>query len=271
MTLQSTCAIVLKVAEHGEADKLVTCYSRELGRMTGLAKGAKRSSRRFVNKLEEFSLLQLFYRPPRDRRAWRSSARPNCSAHTCPCAPCTHGMWPLPTWATDPALHPRQRSGPTDLQPAVGPGRARPGRGRGQDRCPLSPAAPRRLKLPPRVAPVRSLRPARRSRPELPAAPGHRRSLLVRRNLPTLPGRNGQPAVGADHEFLAQAQRAGQERVAGCRCRPAPRTKPWRPCTALHPAPAAAGYPLLEIPARPPCRAATSGAGHPAGVARKSA
>ena len=65
MTLQSTCAIVLKVAEHGEADKLVTCYSRELGRITGLAKGAKRSARRFVNKLEEFSLLQLFYRPPR--------------------------------------------------------------------------------------------------------------------------------------------------------------------------------------------------------------
>lgn len=65
MTLQSTCAIVLKVAEHGEADKLVTCYSRELGRITGLAKGAKRSARRFVNKLEEFSLLQLFYRSPR--------------------------------------------------------------------------------------------------------------------------------------------------------------------------------------------------------------
>ena len=65
MTLRSTCAIVLKVADHGESDELVTCYSRELGRITGLAKGAKRSARRFVNKLEEFSLLQLLCRPPR--------------------------------------------------------------------------------------------------------------------------------------------------------------------------------------------------------------
>ncbi len=65
MTLRSTCAIVLKVADHGESDELVTCYSRELGRITCLAKGAKRSARRFVNKLEEFSLLQLLCRPPR--------------------------------------------------------------------------------------------------------------------------------------------------------------------------------------------------------------
>lgn len=65
MTVRSTCAIVLKVADHGEADELVTCYSRELGRVTGLANGAKKSTRRFVNKLEEFSLLQLFCRPPR--------------------------------------------------------------------------------------------------------------------------------------------------------------------------------------------------------------
>jgi DNA repair protein RecO (recombination protein O) len=33
--------------------------------VTGIAKGAKKSKRRFVNKLEEFSLLHFFYRPPR--------------------------------------------------------------------------------------------------------------------------------------------------------------------------------------------------------------
>jgi DNA repair protein RecO (recombination protein O) len=56
---------VLKVAEHGESDKLITLYSLELGRVTGIAKGARKSQKRFVNKLEEFSLLRFFYRPPR--------------------------------------------------------------------------------------------------------------------------------------------------------------------------------------------------------------
>ena len=65
MTLHSTCGIILKISEHGESDKLVTFYSDDLGRVTGIAKGAKRSKQRFVNKLEEFTHLQLIYRPPR--------------------------------------------------------------------------------------------------------------------------------------------------------------------------------------------------------------
>jgi len=65
MTLRSACGIVLRVADYGEADKLVTCYCSGLGRVTGIAKGAKKSKRRFVNKLEEWSLLRIFYRPPR--------------------------------------------------------------------------------------------------------------------------------------------------------------------------------------------------------------
>jgi len=65
MTLRGTCGIVLRISDHGESDKLVTLYSSDLGRMTGIAKGAKRSKRRFVNKLEEFSLLQLLYQAPR--------------------------------------------------------------------------------------------------------------------------------------------------------------------------------------------------------------
>jgi DNA repair protein RecO (recombination protein O) len=65
MNIRSTCGIVLAITEHGEADKLVTLYCSDLGRMTAIAKGAKKSKRRFVNKLEIFSLLQFFYRPPR--------------------------------------------------------------------------------------------------------------------------------------------------------------------------------------------------------------
>lgn len=61
-----TRGIVLKVTGHGESDKIVTLFSPDLGRATGIAKGAKRSKKRFVNKLEEFSLLDIIYRPPRN-------------------------------------------------------------------------------------------------------------------------------------------------------------------------------------------------------------
>lgn len=65
MTPRSTSGIILKVADHGESDKLVTFFSPILGRVTGIAKGAKRSKQRFVNKLEPFSRLQIMYRPSR--------------------------------------------------------------------------------------------------------------------------------------------------------------------------------------------------------------
>lgn len=64
MTSRTICGFVLKVTDHAESDKLVTLYCRELGRVKGIAKGAKRSKRRFVNKLEVFTLLQLSYRAP---------------------------------------------------------------------------------------------------------------------------------------------------------------------------------------------------------------
>ncbi|WP_457573545.1 DNA repair protein RecO [Desulfolithobacter sp.] len=65
MKERRTSGIVLQIRDHGESDKLVTFYSPDLGRATGIAKGAKRSKRRFVNKLEPFTRLSILYRPPR--------------------------------------------------------------------------------------------------------------------------------------------------------------------------------------------------------------
>ena len=56
-----TEAIVLNVADHGESDCIVTRYSRHEGRFSAIAKGARRSLRRFVNKLEIFSFLTISY------------------------------------------------------------------------------------------------------------------------------------------------------------------------------------------------------------------
>lgn len=54
-------AIVLRVHDLGESDKIVTFYSQQEGKLAGIAKGAKKSKKRFSNKLEIFSLLQVFY------------------------------------------------------------------------------------------------------------------------------------------------------------------------------------------------------------------
>ena len=53
----------MQVADYGESDKIVTFFSPENGKQVGIAKGAKRSKKRFVNKLELFSLLDIIYTP----------------------------------------------------------------------------------------------------------------------------------------------------------------------------------------------------------------
>ncbi len=63
-----SAAIVLDCREHGESDLIITFFCRHYGRLTGIAKGAKRSKKRFVNKLEIFSSLQVLHTIPQNNR-----------------------------------------------------------------------------------------------------------------------------------------------------------------------------------------------------------
>jgi DNA repair protein RecO (recombination protein O) len=63
-----SAAIVLDCRDHGESDKIITFFCKKLGRITGIAKGAKRSKKRFVNKLEIFSSLLITHTLPQDGR-----------------------------------------------------------------------------------------------------------------------------------------------------------------------------------------------------------
>ena len=54
-------AIVLRARPFGESDKIVSFFTRDHGKLTGIAKGALRSRRRFVNSLESFSLVNLTF------------------------------------------------------------------------------------------------------------------------------------------------------------------------------------------------------------------
>lgn len=54
-------AIVLDTTDHGESDLIITLFSQQSGRLSAIAKGAKRSKKRFVNKLELFTYLHIYY------------------------------------------------------------------------------------------------------------------------------------------------------------------------------------------------------------------
>ncbi|MYH39815.1 MAG: DNA repair protein RecO [Candidatus Dadabacteria bacterium] len=55
-----TCeALVLRKSSYGEADLLVTLFSRELGKFRALAKNAKKSRKRFGGRLDFFNRLAI--------------------------------------------------------------------------------------------------------------------------------------------------------------------------------------------------------------------
>lgn len=55
----STSALLLRAVDFGEADRIVTLLTPDLGRVSALARGARRSRRRFGGALEPFGLLQV--------------------------------------------------------------------------------------------------------------------------------------------------------------------------------------------------------------------
>ncbi|MEN8256373.1 MAG: DNA repair protein RecO [Thermodesulfobacteriota bacterium] len=59
MARHETEALVLKIFDHGESDKIITFFTLDLGKITAIAKGAKRSKKRFVGKLELFNHLNI--------------------------------------------------------------------------------------------------------------------------------------------------------------------------------------------------------------------
>lgn len=52
-------AIVLRLTDYGEADRIVTLFTLEQGKLQGVARGAKRSRKRFAGALEPFAHLKL--------------------------------------------------------------------------------------------------------------------------------------------------------------------------------------------------------------------
>ena len=61
MPLYTTNAIVIRSHHYGESDKIVTFFTKDFGKLKGIAKGARRSKKRFQNALDLFSHLRLIF------------------------------------------------------------------------------------------------------------------------------------------------------------------------------------------------------------------
>ena len=61
MPLFTTHAIVIRSLNYGESDKIVTFFTQDFGKLKGIAKGARRSKKRFQNALGLFSHLRLLF------------------------------------------------------------------------------------------------------------------------------------------------------------------------------------------------------------------
>ncbi|MBN1255644.1 MAG: DNA repair protein RecO [Deltaproteobacteria bacterium] len=61
MHLRKTDGVVLHRTDFKESDLIITLYTADLGKVSGIAKGAKRSKRRFVNNLQPFSYIRIVY------------------------------------------------------------------------------------------------------------------------------------------------------------------------------------------------------------------
>lgn len=61
MPIRRDEAIILRGRDYSESDRLITFFTRSNGRLTGIAKGARRSKKRFVHTLEPLSLVRVTY------------------------------------------------------------------------------------------------------------------------------------------------------------------------------------------------------------------
>jgi DNA repair protein RecO (recombination protein O) len=58
----ATSALVLRTRPYGESDRIVTLITEQHGKVTGIAKGAKNSRRRFAGTLEPFVQIRAVFR-----------------------------------------------------------------------------------------------------------------------------------------------------------------------------------------------------------------
>lgn len=70
MTIEFSDGVVLRLIPYGDADQVATLFTRTHGRITTMARGARRSKRRFGGALGQLVVSQLALRPPARGDMW---------------------------------------------------------------------------------------------------------------------------------------------------------------------------------------------------------
>jgi DNA repair protein RecO (recombination protein O) len=65
-----TAALILRSVDFGEADRILTLFTRSRGKISALARGARKSQRRFGGALEPFALFEATLGPKRRGSLW---------------------------------------------------------------------------------------------------------------------------------------------------------------------------------------------------------
>lgn len=60
-TTYKTIGFVLRFIDYGESDRIVTFYTNDYGKVKGIAKGARRSKKRFANAIDHFSCSTIIF------------------------------------------------------------------------------------------------------------------------------------------------------------------------------------------------------------------
>lgn len=66
-----TTALVARLVNYGEADRICTLLTREAGKIAALARGARRSRKRYGSALSLFVLVEATLRPPLQGELWQ--------------------------------------------------------------------------------------------------------------------------------------------------------------------------------------------------------
>jgi len=82
----TTRAFILRSVDYGEADRILTLYTRDLGRVSAMARSARRSRKRFGGALEPFAEFEAVLMPPRIGTLRRISEATLVNAHPGLCA-----------------------------------------------------------------------------------------------------------------------------------------------------------------------------------------
>jgi len=62
---ETSHAFLLRSVDHGEANRIVTLFTLEKGKISGMARSARKSRRRFGGTLEPFALIEITIKPGR--------------------------------------------------------------------------------------------------------------------------------------------------------------------------------------------------------------